>query len=92
MAKIVAPLRLVINLSMVSMGCFSRRTALLASRISPFFLGTTIGLIQAVGPSTFSIMSRSSRCFNSRSTSLRMWNGMLRCFCCLGVMSVSMCY
>ena len=59
MVKTVEPLRPVINSSMVRMWCFSRGTALLASRISMhkrvspgFFLGTTtIGLMQGVWPS-----------------------------------------
>ena len=56
LVKTVAPLRSVINSSMVCMGT------------------TSLGLIHGVGPSTISIMSRSSRRCSSRSTSLRMWN------------------
>ena len=74
-----------------ALSVFSRLTALLASRISidkrtsPNFLGTTtMGLIDGVGPSTFSMISNSSSRLSSFSMSERTWKGIRRWGCCFG--------
>ena len=94
----VEPFRSATKSSMVGIKCFSRLTALLASRISihirtsPDFFGTTMmGLIHGVGPSTFLMMSNSSSRLSSLSTSERTWKGIRRWGCCLGETSGSMC-
>jgi len=61
-------------------------------RTSPDFLGTTtMGLIQGVGPLTFSMMSKLSSFSSSFSTSPLTWKGILWCSYFLGVTSGSTC-
>ena len=95
--KTVAPFRSATRSSMVGIRCFSRFTALSASRIStqnltcPEHFGTTaMGLTHGVGPVTFSIISKISNLSNSLSTSCRTWKGIWSCGCCLGCTSGSM--
>lgn len=93
----VTPFRSATRSSIIGIRCFSRLTALFASYMSTHILtwqellGTMMmGLTHRVAPVTGSMMSSSSNCFKSISTSFLMWKGTQRCGCCLGLTARSM--